>query len=73
MMTSDLYVEKANDLFATLGDEYSLMLATKFVDGITDGLSSRLTVSLTVTLCVPSSFVLQQPACMGDASQSSGQ
>ena len=33
-LTSQQYVEKAIDLFALLGDEYSLVLATKFIDGI---------------------------------------
>jgi len=42
-MTSDQYVEKANDLFNTLGDEYSLMLASKFVDGITDDMTRIMT------------------------------
>lgn len=35
-LTSEQYVEKASDLFAILGKEYSIILATKFVDGIVD-------------------------------------
>jgi len=35
-LTSEQYVEKANDLYAMLGYEYSLVLATKFVDRIVD-------------------------------------
>ncbi|KAF8446512.1 hypothetical protein BGX38DRAFT_1309683 [Terfezia claveryi] len=42
-LTSEQYVEKASDIFATLGDEYSMMLATKFVDGIVD-VSTKVTI-----------------------------
>jgi len=35
-LISAQYVRKANDLFNILGEEYSLVLATKFVDGIID-------------------------------------
>ena len=42
-LTSAQYVEKANDLFNVLGEEYSLVLATKFVDGIIDD-NTKLTV-----------------------------
>ena len=35
-LTREQYVERANDLFAMLGDEYSLVLATQFVDRIVD-------------------------------------
>ena len=37
-LSSEKYVDKANDLFATLGEEYSMVLATKFVDGIGDNI-----------------------------------
>ena len=33
-MTSDEYIEKANELYDTLGEEYALTLSTRFVDGI---------------------------------------
>jgi len=42
-LTSAQYVEKANNLFNVLGEEYSLVLATKFVDGIIDD-NTKLTV-----------------------------
>lgn len=35
-MTTEEYVEKANELYDTLGEEYALALSTKFVDGIND-------------------------------------
>ena len=35
-MSSDEYIDKFNDLFAILGEEYSMILATKFMDGICD-------------------------------------
>jgi len=35
-LTSEQYVERANDLFAILGNVYSSVLSTKFVDGIVD-------------------------------------
>ena len=35
-MTSDEYIEKANELYDTLGEEYALTLSTRFVDGIND-------------------------------------
>ena len=35
-MSSDEYIDKSNDLFAILGEEYSMVLATKFMDGIRD-------------------------------------
>ncbi|RPB26537.1 hypothetical protein L211DRAFT_847168 [Terfezia boudieri ATCC MYA-4762] len=42
-LTSEQYIEKASDLFAMLGNEYSVMLATKFVDGIGD-MSTKVTI-----------------------------
>jgi len=42
-LTSAQYVEKANDIFNVLGEEYFLVLATKFVDGIIDD-NAKLTV-----------------------------
>lgn len=33
---SEEYIEKANELYDILGDEYALSLSTKFVDGIND-------------------------------------
>lgn len=35
-LTSGKYVEKAKDIFVALGEEYSSVLATKFVDGLAD-------------------------------------
>ena len=35
-MSSDEYIDKSNDLFAILGEEYSMVLATKFMYGIRD-------------------------------------
>ena len=35
-MSSDEYIDKSNDLFSILGEEYSMVLATKFMDGIRD-------------------------------------
>ena len=36
VLSSDEYIDKSNDLFAILGEEYSMVLATKFMDGIRD-------------------------------------
>ena len=35
-LSSEEYIDKSNDLFAVLGEEYSMVLATKFMDGIRD-------------------------------------
>ena len=35
-MTVDKYAEKAKEIFNVLGDEYSRVLATKFMDGLAD-------------------------------------
>ena len=35
-LTSDEYVEKANDLYAVLERHYSLVLANKLMDGLQD-------------------------------------
>ena len=35
-LTGDEYVEKVQDIYARLGDEYALSLATRFIDGIND-------------------------------------
>ena len=35
-LLSNEYIDKSNDLFTVLGEEYSMMLATKFMDGIRD-------------------------------------
>jgi len=35
-MTGDKYAEKAKEIFNILGDEYSRVLATKFMDGLAD-------------------------------------
>ena len=35
-LTGDEYVERVQDIYAKLGDDYALSLATRFVDGIND-------------------------------------
>ena len=35
-LSSDEYIDKSNDLFVVLGEEYSMVLAIKFMDGIRD-------------------------------------